>query len=124
MVQRTQRQRALPGEAIFVTTRRNLPPAGACRMSVRLPDFAMLALPDADLRLIEAHVETCPACRSELALVLDSIAAEAMRTVAPPLPGAREAFINRACGAAENDRRCDGAPATRWDVHRTDDHQV
>lgn len=50
----------------------------------QLPDYAVGALPDAEMRLIAAHLATCESCQREVADALDAIA----RYAPVALPGA------------------------------------
>lgn len=77
------------------------PPAITCDVAEHLPDFALLALPDDELRRIDDHLQRCDACRAELSGVLDLLATMAAPTVAPPDPASRAAFIARACGGGD-----------------------
>lgn len=90
-----QHQRITLEETTFVTTCGNMPPACACDMADSLPDFALLALPDDELRRVEDHVEGCRTCQTELSLVLDMLATLATPSAPPPRAGARDAFLAR-----------------------------
>ncbi len=91
-----QHQRITLEETTFVTTCGNMPPAGDCDMMESLPDFALLALPDDELRRVEDHVEGCRTCQTELSLVLDMLATLATPSAPPLRARARDAFLARA----------------------------
>lgn len=63
-----------------------------------LPAYALVALPDADLRQVEAHLARCPACRAAFDRTLEAAADEAKRTVAPPRADVRAEFLARTGG--------------------------
>ncbi len=62
-----------------------------------LPEFALVALPDGDLRRVEAHLARCAACREAFARELES-ATDAAAAVEPPRSGARAEFLARTGG--------------------------
>ena len=101
-------------EANNVTISAAVSPTSACDVAEHLPDFALLALPDDQLRRIDEHLDGCPACRAELSHLLDVLATMAMPSVAPPRPQARAAFIARACDAAGAAARTDGILEVEW----------
>ncbi len=61
-----------------------------------LPAYALVALPDADLRRVEAHLGRCAACRAAFDRELESVAAAA--AVQPPRSGVRAEFLARTGG--------------------------
>ncbi len=61
-----------------------------------LPAYALVALPDADLRRVESHLGRCAECRAAFDLELESVAAAADE--APPRTGARAEFLARTGG--------------------------
>jgi hypothetical protein len=63
-----------------------------------LPAYALLALPDADLRRVEAHLSRCAECRAAFARTLEAAADEAGAVVARPSADARAAFLARTGG--------------------------
>lgn len=63
-----------------------------------LPAYALVALPEPDLRRVEAHLARCEGCRSAFADVLETLSDDAVATVAPPRSDARAEFLARTGG--------------------------
>src|SRR5690606_20151649 len=61
-----------------------------------LPAYALVALSDADIRRVEAHLGRCAACRAAFDRELESVAAAA--AVQPPRSGVRAEFLARTGG--------------------------
>ncbi len=61
-----------------------------------LASYAMQGLPVEESASIRAHLQTCPACRTELAQVCGDLALLGLAVEQQPLPeGARERFLKR-----------------------------
>ncbi|MGH2531618.1 MAG: anti-sigma factor domain-containing protein [Thermomicrobiales bacterium] len=65
-----------------------------------LPDYAVGALDDGDLRRVEAHIKHCGICQRDLAIILETVGV--LVEVAPPRPGVKAAVLAHARQSADS----------------------